>query len=157
MPVSHQVLLATLTALWAFAVLFAGFLSFNSADAELYGTAACGGFLGGFVLAPLFGRAGKIGWAWAIGAGLLATLGGGFCAGIGLGLLSPPDDLIFGAGKDRLQLAAFGAMMALAWSFTQVLPALAWVAGLIGLHLVAKKLAGLGGAGPDGSAQDVIL
>jgi hypothetical protein len=100
---------------------------------------ALGGAVAGWALAGLFGRAGAFGWPLAALGGALASIAAGVLGGAASGL---PDLLGSGstvAGAMRIATAAFVTPLAVAAA-----PWLGavWLAIVLGLHIVTRRLRG---------------
>lgn len=93
--------------------------------------AGVGAAVAGAWLAPLFGRAGGLGWLWAIGAAVAVTVFGGAVAGA---VFDP---------ASRFGGPVMGALMGPAMAMAHPVPALVWLGGFGGLHLAAQRWRGL--------------
>jgi hypothetical protein len=100
---------------------------------------ALGGAVAGWALAGLFGRAGPVGWPLAALGGALASIAAGVLGGAASGLPALLAGASPVAGAVRLATAAFVTPLAVA---AQPLLGAVWLASVLGLHLVARRLRG---------------
>ena len=98
---------------------------------------AAGGFVAGWVLAPLFGRRGIVGWLLAFVGGALASL----LAGLVGGALSSLPVLIGGQGLATYLVGLGGGALVKPFAMANApWVVVVWLAVVVGLHLVSAKL-----------------